>query len=81
MIIALVVLKVPRWVGVCQWGLMRVVLVARFILLWYYCLEELRLYTAEPDIEEVVIPEEAKVRFDVVDLTSIPLEQIEKMEI
>jgi len=81
MIIAYIVLEVPQWVGVCQWAFVRVVLTARFIVLWYYCLEELRLYSAKPDIEEIVIPEEARVRFDVINLTSIPLEQIEKMEI
>jgi len=87
MIIAYVVLGFREyivlysWVDLCQWAFVRVVVTARFIVLWYYCVEELRLYSAKPDIEEIAIPEEAKVRFDMVDLTSITLEEIEKMEI
>jgi len=73
---------IDRWVHIGEWILIRCILVARFILLWYYCVNELKSYMQEPkSTEEIVIHKEGVARTDIVDLSSLTKEQLQEMEV
>jgi len=74
--------QLPEWVHKGQWIIIRCILIVRFIILWYYCVNELKSYTKKPEsIEEIVIYKEGIAHTDIVDLSTLTQEQLEEMEV
>jgi len=72
----------PNWVSFGEWVFIKVVMIVRFILLWYYCESELDYYyKCQNLLEDKTIDLELQAHLDVVNVQCLTRAQIEEMEV
>jgi hypothetical protein len=83
MIISMILSKkdIFHWVYYAQDVLVRIILAGRFIILWYYCVNELKRYEIPPNDAETDTPRKQNTYQDIVDLSSLTIEEIKQMEL